>query len=371
MALFLTIQHYKLLDHGFEEKSFCTVNEWIDCDTVNASSYSSLFGLPVSGLGFLYYLVILSYALLGFRSGAPKKDGLRLCFYLSAGALVFSFYMAYLLLFKLKILCLLCLGMDIAVLLIFILLPPAIGMGWRDILKGRLPQSIMKHLGFVAVIYFLGIFVFFNVGKAMGGDVKPVDRERFLKIFFAQMPTPVEAGSRPMWGTPGAPVTILEFSDFQCPFCRVAAFNIKPNLAEYRNDVAFYYVNYPLDISCNKYMTRAMHPNSCLAAKASLCADREGKFWAYHDLTFKNQKTISRDTLLGQAESLGMNREAFSQCIDSAGIDATVKEDIELGNKLDVHGTPAVFVNGRELRAWRDREILRKVIAEELKRKEK
>lgn len=375
LASILTVQHYRLLDRGFEEKSFCSINEWIDCDAVNASSYSSLFSLPVSGLGLLYYLVVLLYAFLSLKSAPPKKEGLIFCFLLSAGALVFSLYMAYISLFVLELLCLLCAGIILSVLLIFLLLPPAMGGRWRDIFSesGRyLSQSrLWRDAGTAAVIYLLGFFVLFNVGKAMGGNVTGDDRARAIKVFFAQMPVSVNPGTRPFWGTPGAPVTIVEFSDFQCPFCRIAATNIKPNLAEYKKEAVFYFANYPLDSSCNPNVTRAMHSHACTAAKAVLCAEREGKFWTYHDEVFKNQKKLSREMLLQIAESQGMNKDAFSQCLESEEINARVQEDIELGRQLGVRGTPAVFINGRPFPAWRDREALRMVIEEELKRKEK
>lgn len=372
LASILTVQHYQLLEKGFEEKSFCTINEWINCDTVNASSYSSLFSIPVSGLGLLYYLVILLYAILALKSTPPKKEGLVFCFLFSAGAVVFSFYMAYISLFKLELLCLLCAGIILSTLLIFILLPPAMRAGWRDIfpLTARYfsPSRIWRDVGTTGIIYLFGLFVLFNVGRAMGGHENSYNRDRLVKFYLAQMPLPINPGTRPFWGTPGAPVTIVEFSDFQCPYCRVAAVNIKPNLAEYKKEVVFYFANYPLDSSCNPNITRPMHSVACTAAKAVLCAEREGKFWTYHDEIFKNQKKLSKDLLLKIAESEGMNKDAFVQCLESEEINAKVKQDIELGSKLDVHGTPSIFINGRSFPAWRDREALRMVVEEELKR---
>src|SRR3990167_4629033 len=94
LASILTVQHYQLLNRGFEERSFCSINEWIDCDAVNARSYSSLFSLPVAGLGLLYYLVILLFAVLASKSTPPKKEGLLFCLLFSLGGLAFSIYMA-------------------------------------------------------------------------------------------------------------------------------------------------------------------------------------------------------------------------------------------------------------------------------------
>src|SRR3990167_3582585 len=348
LASILTVQHYQLLDKGFEERSFCSINEWIDCDTVNASSYSSLFSIPVSGLGLLYYLVILLYAVLALKSTPPKKDGALFSFLFSLGAFVFTLYMAAVSIFKLELLCLLCAGMMLSVLLIFTLLPPAMRTGWCNIfplVTRYFSQSrCWRDFGTAGIIYLLGLFVLFNVSKAMGGNENSNERDRLVKFYFAQMPLPINPGMRPFWGTPGAPVTIVEFSDFQCTYCRVAAANIKPNLAEYKKDVVFYFVNYPLDSACNPNITRPMHSEACRAAKAVLCAEREGKFWSYHDRVFQNQKKLSKDLLLQIAESLEMDKDIFSQCLDSKEIDAKVLGDIELGTQLEVRGTPSVFI---------------------------
>src|SRR3989338_3327551 len=133
LSSILTVQHYRLLDKGFEERSFCSISDWIDCDTVNASSYSSLFSVPVSGLGLLYYLVILLYAVLAIKSAPPKREGLLFSFFFSLGGLIFTSYMAYISFFKLELLCLLCAGMILSVFFIFILLPPAMAVRWRNI----------------------------------------------------------------------------------------------------------------------------------------------------------------------------------------------------------------------------------------------
>ncbi|MBI4411668.1 MAG: DsbA family protein, partial [Deltaproteobacteria bacterium] len=258
---------------------------------------------------------------------------------------------------------------------IFILLPPAMAIGWRNIFPlaiGHLSQSrLWRDVATTGIIYLLGIFVLFNVSKAMGGNQNSTDYNRLVKLYFAQMPIPIDPGTRPFWGTPNAPVTIIEFSDFQCPYCRVAAANLKPSLAEYKKEVVFYFANYPLDSSCNPNITRPMHTVACTAAKAVLCAEREGKFWSYHDKVFENQKKLSKEMLLQIAESLEMNKEAFVQCLESEEINAKVKQDIELGTKLDVHGTPSIFINGRSFPAWRDREALRTIVDEELKRARK
>lgn len=172
----------------------------------------------------------------------------------------------------------------------------------------------------------------------------------------------VSVDDDPSIGSADAPVTIIEFSDFQCPFCRKAAFTLKPYLKEFRNDVRFVFFNFPLDSACNPAIQQTMHPVSCVAAKAVLCAEKQGKFWELHDEAFENQKRLSRSTLLELATKFGLDTAALEKCMSSDEISAVLKRDVDEGNRLEVKGTPAVYLNGRFLRDWPDSERLRMVI---------
>jgi protein-disulfide isomerase len=166
----------------------------------------------------------------------------------------------------------------------------------------------------------------------------------------------------PQLGNPQAKIQIIEFSDFQCPFCKRAAFTLKASLKEFRKDIVYYFVNYPLDQSCNPGLEATLHPTACLAAKAAICANRQGKFWEYHELVFENQKRISRSLLVDLAATTRLDGPTFENCLTSSDADQILSSEIALGQKAEVRGTPSIFINGRLFRDWNKADRLRRVI---------
>lgn len=201
--------------------------------------------------------------------------------------------------------------------------------------------SDMKKLYIVlAAVAVIGIgAVGVSVGSAGGNAVTaPVtvegldDTERLVEL--AQGETK---------GDENAPVTIIEFGDFQCPACQVFATQVKPQveLAYVESGKAkFVYYDWPIVTG---------HPNAFLAARASRCAADQGKYWEYHDNLFRNQArwapmTSPASTFIDYAETLGLDRGAFASCLNSDRHAELVTANMELGNRLNVRGTPTIFV---------------------------
>jgi protein-disulfide isomerase len=144
---------------------------------------------------------------------------------------------------------------------------------------------------------------------------------------------------QPSWGAADAPITIVEFSDFQCPFCERFFTETYPQLKQkYGDKIHFVYRDFPLS---------QIHPQADIAAQAANCANGEGKFWEYHDILFKNQSKLQRDDLVGYATQLGIDKTKFSKCLDSRTYDPQINQDIQDGFNLGVGGTPTFFINGR------------------------
>jgi len=380
----LLYQHYRLYLHGFGEKSFCTINQWINCDVVNGSSYAELLGIPLAGWGLAFYLALLVNTLLGGLGEKPKREMLAFGFVMSIAGLLFTFYPAAISAFKLHAVCLLCAGLYLVSLLLVAFYPWALEMNAGTFLteyaaalrkhKNNLdfkPQFVKCSLLTMLVIA-LGIGGVYAAGEAVAkktagqGNKRPDDIPTLVKLHFSQAPAELDAGNRPAWGNPNAKVKIVEFSDFQCPYCRMAAENLKPALTEYKNDVAFYFVNYPLDQSCNVYVSRPMHENACNAAKAGVCAATKGKFWEIHDVIFGNQKKLSSGDLVSYGEQVGLNKDEMMSCMFQDSTLQTIKDDIEFGKTAGISGTPSVFINGRKLNGWTNLKFLRAVIEQEL-----
>lgn len=155
-----------------------------------------------------------------------------------------------------------------------------------------------------------------------------------------------EAPDAPVKGPAGARFVIVEFSDFQCPYCRKLWETLEAVVAEHGDDVRISFVHFPLDNSCNPLVSSQMHPNACRAAFAGECARRQGKFWQLADIMFHNQGALGADDLLGYAAQLGMDVDAFSACVASDDVRQRIQADIALGAKMAIGSTPTFFING-------------------------
>lgn len=138
-------------------------------------------------------------------------------------------------------------------------------------------------------------------------------------------------------GSPAAPITIVEFSDFQCPFCKRASATIKEVMAKYAGKVRLAYRDFPL---------REIHSDAESAAEAARCAGEQGKFWEYHDLLFESQGKLDAASLDGYAQSLKLDGKKFQACLASGKFKAQIEQDLHDGARAGVDGTPGFFVNG-------------------------
>ena len=144
-------------------------------------------------------------------------------------------------------------------------------------------------------------------------------------------------GSGPQRGPAPAPVTIVEFSDFQCPYCGRFTPVLRQILAAYPTQVRLVYRYFPLSI----------HPEAQKAAEAAACAGNQGKFWEMHDTLFAEQSSLGIDALKEKAKRLGLDAKQFDDCLDGGLAKEIVAADVEAGEKLGLAATPSSFVNGR------------------------
>jgi protein-disulfide isomerase len=164
--------------------------------------------------------------------------------------------------------------------------------------------------------------------------------------------------SRPAWkGGKNAKVTILEFSEFECPWCRVGAQLMDKVLARYGNRVRLIFLHSPIP---------GMHPQSPMAAEATLCAQAQGKFWAMHDLLFQNQHKLSRADLIKHARRIGLDVARFTRELDSHKYRPRVLADKQLGRKKGVEALPTFFVNGQKVEGAVKFHVMKRYIDAEL-----
>jgi protein-disulfide isomerase len=184
--------------------------------------------------------------------------------------------------------------------------------------------------------------------KRMEAKNKPLPADKIAKM---------TEGDAPAFGPEDAKVTIVEFSDFQCPYCSRAANAVTEIKKRYGDKAHFVFRQFPL----------SFHQQAHLAAQASLAAHEQGKFWEFHDKLFANQKALSREDLEKYAEELGLDMAKFKKALDDESHKATVDAELELGKEVFVDGTPTIFVNGKRVPNATDVASISSAIDEALK----
>jgi len=161
----------------------------------------------------------------------------------------------------------------------------------------------------------------------------------------------------PLRGAEKAPVTIVKFEDFQCPFCKAAQPTVRELLKKYNGKIRLFHKDLPLD---------AIHPLARQAAEAARCAAEQGKFWEYHDKLYSDSPKLSSEDLSSAAKEVGLNLPSFEQCVKIRKYRAVVQRDVNEGAGLGLNGTPAFFINGREISGAQSLEAFSAIIDEEL-----
>ncbi|MBX5484406.1 MAG: thioredoxin domain-containing protein [Myxococcaceae bacterium] len=168
----------------------------------------------------------------------------------------------------------------------------------------------------------------------------------------------IDIGNAPVKGPKNAPVTIVEWSDFQCPFCGRVAPTVKQIEEQYKGKVRIAFKHQPLPF----------HQNAKIAAMAAMAANEQGKFWEMHDLLFKNQQHLDRASLDKYAEQIGLDMAKFRAAMDSNKFEAQINADSAEGMKVGANGTPTFYINGRQVVGAQPFEAFKAVIDEELKK---
>jgi len=167
----------------------------------------------------------------------------------------------------------------------------------------------------------------------------------------------VTVGGAPFRGPAAAPVTIVEFSDFHCPFCKQVLGTLTQLLSRYGDRVRLVFRDFPID---------SLHPQARKAAEGARCAHDQGKFWEYHDVLFANAPQASPEKLKAYAAQVGLDLPSFERCLSSGTPEAAVQKDVDEGIRLGVTGTPAFFINGHLLSGAQPLESFVRVIEGEL-----
>ena len=302
--------------------SACTINDYWNCDRATMSLVGSWFSFPVGLFGAIWFGCAALFHAAGSRFLRP---------WLLAGIAVAIFMGSYLI-FVIKAGCVICYSTYFLIALMAI-------TGWKSA-KEFLPVRF-AFIGMALLVTALALFA----GVKKNHVATRISSEEFERWYQREESIPVISTLKR--GAESAKLTVVEFSDFGCPFCGKATEVLEPFLLD-QPDIAFVFYPYPLDSECNPAIQRQVHPHSCEWTRAVFCAERQNKAWQLHDELFKR---IRRgEHLVGMNEwfpDIGLDRAALELCMESGQTKETIAAWIRVGNELHVESTPTFFLNGR------------------------
>lgn len=194
-----------------------------------------------------------------------------------------------------------------------------------EAVKGRIQQYLMQN----------------KARETFQAEIERLKKQANVQIDLPAPEVPkvsFDLEGEPFMGKPGAPVEVVAFSDFECPYCARATSGVEKLLEAYPGKVKVYFMHFPL----------SFHKKAMPAAIASECAHAQDEFWAFHDKVFENQKALSEDKLTAWAKDIGLDMEKFQACMDDPSTKKEVMADMEQGKSAGVQGTPSFFINGEQ-----------------------
>jgi protein-disulfide isomerase/uncharacterized membrane protein len=400
----LLLQHHGDVRASAAVSQVCGEGASSGCEAVARSRYSAVAGVPVAAIGLAFSLSLALLAVLGLLGGPDTRATAA---HISLAALFLALVVAVVLLgiqlLLIKAFCKLCvLTYAVNALALMILLPtrrnasamaPGIrysegrvalagwGLGTLAIVGAvlALHGALSARHARAADASLLGTSAVRPAAGALpaGSDAQRYQEEarvaqeearrlqeilddpRKLEEYFAQKASreyeqgPVvtfELNKLAAKGPAEAPIRVVEFSDFLCPYCRSIAGAFAAYLPQSANRVILYFKNYPLDQACNGNVSRTIHPGACALALGAICAQDQGRFWAYHDRVFagppSNPGVADVATL---AAGAGLDGVALTACMNGTGARERLAKEIQEAKTARVDATPTLFINGRKL----------------------
>jgi len=339
VSLYLGVQH-----KGVSGKSICSVSQTFDCDKVNTSEFAELFDVPIAFLGSSFYAGVIVLAILCFRGGVYKHAA----HIIGVGGWVSIAYSAFLAYASVQIgaWCLFCISLyGLNGLVLYF----ALG-GVREtedaLFAGAFSggRSLNVFAGSAAIM-LVGTMAWYS-GGTTADTIPEGDTVEDLAALFHGAEGPVTLdGTEPTYGSDTAKYQVVEFADYECPFCGRLFPDIH-NLPKVDPDIQIVFKHYPLSGMCNEALSPDRHKFACGAARAADCANRQGLFWEYSAQMFKNQKDLDREGLMIMAKLVGVDQDALGRCMDDELTKEKVKTDIAHGEMAGVHSTPSLFLKG-------------------------
>jgi protein-disulfide isomerase/uncharacterized membrane protein len=327
--------------------SVCAVSEGVNCETVAVSPYSVFAGLPVSVWGIVGYAAMGGLALwfLNNRRLHPTWP-LGLLLVLTACSMIISCVLAFISATRINSLCLFCMGcyaVDTALLIVGIL-------AWRQTRARAWGLVLSDVRALVARPIVLAVLAL--VGIVTLGVLMACVPSYWRAPGWSDLPalaSGTDDGGHHWIGARNPKITIVEFSDYECPHCRAAHKAMRLLAAKHAGQIRLVHRHLPLDMACHPGLSRPFHARACLFAEAAECADLQGHFWEMNDALFSIQEAVkTKDVdLVDLAVRLGLNRADFKRCLESHATAERIQADCKESMSRKLTGTPSFVVGDR------------------------
>ncbi len=331
----------------------CAVNEKISCEVLTYKQYSEWFGIPTPLYAAFTFLILFILAYRGWKKiGERQIHEDVYTWLLSTIALLSAIAMAYISFVILKKLCIFCFLFYIIITAAWLLSTKILkshGENLSTVIKHELSTCYKDPWLWFAGVAFACVFSFAHVAFEKTASLS----NEKVEIHGDEIKTT---------GNPNAKVSLVIFSDFQCPACKHAASILREIEQSYASKIKITYKFFPLDPSCNPGAPYGQHLMACDAAKAALCAAEQGGFWRYHDHLFDSQTSLYEKKFYEFAEQENLNMENFSECYESNDTTKSVTKDAEEGAALKVNATPTIYLNGKKYEGILKTEDVKKMI---------
>ncbi len=352
LSVKLACIYYTANYDSYALSSFCSINEFVDCDGAARSSVSQFWGIPLAYWGIFFYLIIL------FLSVVNKLKGIKFLKFLEVfkepeaymtvlGTIAFlcSMILAGLSIFKIHKLCILCVITYFIDLLIaltassfnfkkFILSFKTTVLDFIDGAKKYTKTFIVLLIFAISFLCYSGLTYNF---------VPHIKKHKSLLKYRLMTYNPYRVKGNQL-GAENADVVIELYSDYICALCYINNIMLHQAVKEFKNVKVIHY-NFPFDKECNPYITVNMHPGACLMSRAAIAAKRQGNYWEMSSLLYENQPRTMNDIIM-LAGKLGFDKQKFQNDMNSKETYDEIETQIKKAQSLGLDATPTMFING-------------------------
>lgn len=335
--------------------SFCSINDFIDCDGVAKTTHSQVFGIPLAYWGIFFYVVVLFLTIVDKLKNIKFlkflevfKDPKAYIAFLGSIAFLCSMGLAGLSLFKIKKLCILCVityFIDLAIALVasdgmFKNIIRSFKTTFLDFIAGAKKYTktcIVLILLAVSFLAYSGITLNF---------VPHIKKHQAILKYSNIKHNPYRVKGN-ILGNENGDVIIELYSDYVCPLCYIQNIMLHQAAKEFKN-IRINHHNFPFDKECNPYIQVNMHPNACFMSKAAIAARNQGNYWEMSSLLYEKQpKKI--DNVLKLVEEAGLDKEKFLQDFDTQAAKDEIARELEEAQKLELDSTPTMIIDGEKI----------------------